>query len=188
MFDNLRADFAAASEHRKLEKGWWRVAFRVETPAIICYRYTHYVLNMKIPLLRWILLIPGLILQRLNQMFLGIFISPDAEIGPGFVIHTPGAVFVGPAKIGKNCTVQSCVVIGNAALIGDNVYFGSGAKVIGDAKIGNNVLVVANSVILTDVKDNTTIMGNPARIRLPGGRPKLFPWKVVESKKAVSET
>jgi len=180
MFDNLRADFRAASSHRKLERGWWRVLLRIETPAVVCYRYTNWALKVHVPVIRQILLIPGLILQRINQMLLGIFVSPDAEIGPGFIIHTPGAVFVGPARIGANCTVNSCVLIGNGCIVGDNVYFGSGAKVIGNVKIGNNVLVVANSVVLTDVPDNTTVMGNPARIRIPGGRPKQFPWKTIQ--------
>jgi len=50
------------------------------------------------------------------------------------------------------------------------VYFGPGAKVIGHARIGNNVVVVANSLVMTDVPDNTTVIGVPARIRLPRGR------------------
>jgi serine acetyltransferase len=45
------------------------------------------------------------------------------------------------------------------------VYFGPGAKVIGRAAIGNNVRVVANSVVMTDVADNLTVVGVPARIR-----------------------
>lgn len=178
MFDNLRADFKANLGHRTLETGWWRVLLRLETPAIICYRYSHWVVNLRIPVVRQLLLIPALIFQRLIQIFLGIFISPDAEIGPGLVIHTPYAVNVAPVKIGANCTIQSGVLIGSGVRsIGDNVYFGAGCKVIGDGKIGNNVVIVANSVVLTDVPDNTTIMGVPARIKLPGGRARRFPWR-----------
>ena len=125
-----------------------------------------------------LLMIPALILQRLIQIFLGIFISPDAEIGPGLVIHTPYAVNVAPVKIGANCTIQSGVLIGSGVRsVGDNVYFGAGCKIVGDGKIGNNVVIVANSVVLTDVPDNTTIMGVPARIKLRGGRPRRFPWR-----------
>ena len=185
MWDNLRADFRAAEEDRKLESGWLRVLFRLETPAIICYRFSHWVLTFRVPILRQILLIVSIIFQRFVQMFVGVFISPDAEIGPGLLIHTPFGIVVGPTKIGANCTIQSGVVITAATKsIGDNVYFGPGAKVIGDAKIGNNVVIVANSVILTDVPDNTTIMGVPARIRLPGGRPKRFKWQTVDEKQA----
>jgi serine O-acetyltransferase len=177
MFDNLRADFQANLGHRKLERGWWRVLLRLETPAIICYRYSHWVVNLRIPVVRQLLLILALIFQRLTQIFLGIFISPDAEIGPGLIIHTPYAINVAPVKIGANCTLQSGVLIGSGVRsIGDNVYFGAGCKIIGDGKIGNNVVIVANSVVLTDVPDDTTIMGVPARIKLRGGRPRKFPW------------
>jgi serine O-acetyltransferase len=183
MWDNLRADFRAAEEDRKLESGWVRVLLRTETPAIICYRFSHWVLTFRVPILRQVLLIVSIIFQRLVQMFIGVFISPDAEIGPGLLIHTPFGIVVGPTRIGANCTIQSGVVITAATRsIGDNVYFGPGAKVIGDAKIGNNVVVVANSVILTDVSDNTTVMGVPARIKLPGGRPKRFKWQTVDAK------
>jgi serine O-acetyltransferase len=54
------------------------------------------------------------------------------------------------------------------------VYFGPGAKVIADTRIGNNVVIVANSLVLSDVPDNTTIVGVPARIRLPGGQARRF--------------
>lgn len=178
MFDNLRADFHAALGHRTLERGMWRVLLRLETPAIVCYRYSHWVTNLRTPVIRPLLLIPALILQRMVQIFTGIFISPDADIGPGLVIHTPYGINVAPVKIGANCTLQSGVLIGSGVrTVGDNVYFGAGCKVIGDVKIGNNVVIVANSVVLTDVADNTTIMGVPARIKLRGGRPRRFPWR-----------
>jgi len=185
MFDNLRVDFQAAMADRKLETGWWRVLLRVETPAVICYRFSHWVLSVRVPVIRQILLIISVIFQRLVQMLIGVFISPDAEIGPGLLVHTPYGILVGPVKIGRNCTVQNGVVItASTRGVGDDVYFGPGAKVIGEARIGNNVTVMANSVVLTDVPDNTTIMGVPARIRLPRGRPRRFKWQTIEEKRA----
>jgi serine O-acetyltransferase len=189
MFENLRADFEAALGHRKLEKGLWRVLLRVETPAIVCYRYSHWVTNLHIPVVRQLLMIPALFWQRFNQMFFGIFISPDAEIGPGMIIHTPYGIFIPPVKIGANCTFTTGVLIGSGCKsVGDNVYFGAGCKIVGDAKIGSNVVIVANSVVLTDVPDNITIMGVPARIKLPGGRgPKKFAWRSVQPDQKTAE-
>jgi serine O-acetyltransferase len=153
----------------------------METPAIVQYRFAHWVLNLHIPVVRQLLTIVALVWQRVNQIFLaGLLISPDAEIGPGMILHTGYGLSIGPVKIGSGCTFNSGVLIGTGVKsIGDNVYFGSHAKIVGDVKIGNNVLVVANSVVLTDIKDNTTAMGVPARIRLPGGRPKKMPWKTL---------
>lgn len=189
MFDNLRADFQAASTHRALERGWWRVLLRMETPAIVQYRFAHWVLKLRVPVVRQILLIISLIWQRVNQILMaGILISPDAEIGPGMILHTGYGLSIGPVKIGSNCTFNSGVLIGTAVKsIGDNVYFGAHAKIIGPVTIGNNVLVVTNSVVLTDIKDNTTAMGVPARIRLPGGRPKKMPWKTLDAKQQSQE-
>jgi hypothetical protein len=51
---------------------------------------------------------------------------------------------------------------------------------MGGAKIGNNVVIAANSLVLTDVPDNMTVLGVPARIRIPGGRPKRFKWNTVK--------
>ena len=178
MFENLRADFQAAMGDRKMERGLWRVLLHVEMPALLCYRFGSWVNHLRVPVVRQLLLIPALLWQRFNQLFLGVFISPDAEIGPGMVIHTPQGLYIPPIKIGEGATFQSGVLIGSGCRgVGDNVYFGAGCKVVGDAKIGNNVVIVANSVVITDVPDNTTIMGVPARIKLPGGKPRRFPWR-----------
>ncbi|HUO16156.1 MAG TPA: DapH/DapD/GlmU-related protein [Verrucomicrobiae bacterium] len=183
MFENLIADLRASQEDRVLEKsmGLWRVLFRMETPAIVCYRFGHWVEHVNVPVVSFILRIVAGVFQRLVQMLIGIYISPDAEIGPGLVIHTPFGIIVGPNKIGSHCTIQSGVVLAAGTRgIGDNVYFGAGAKVMGGAKIGNNVVVAANSLVLTDVPDNMTVIGVPARIRIPGGRPKRFKWNTVK--------
>ena len=183
MFDNLRADFRAAAGDRTMETGLFSILTRFETPAVVCYRFSHWTLKVRIPVVRQLLILVAVIWQRVNQMLLGIFISPDAEIGPGFVVHTPFGINVGPAKIGANCTVSTGTLIGSGCRsVGDNVYFGAGCKIVGDLKIGSNVVIVANSVVLTDVPDNITIMGVPARIRIPGGRPKRFAWRTLEGK------
>ena len=126
----------------------------------------------------------ALLWQRWNQIMLsGVLISPDAEIGPGIILHTAYGLQISPVKIGSNCTFNSQVLIGTVVKsIGDNCYFGPGCKIVGECKIGNNVLVVANSVAL-HVPDNTTIMGIPARIKLPGGRLRKMPWKTLDAKK-----
>src|SRR5277367_3093863 len=184
MFENLRADLKAAGSHRVMERPW-RVLIRRETKAILQYRFSHWVHTLHIPVVRQLLMFVALVWQRWNQIMLaGILIAPDAEIGPGMVLHTAYGLQISPTIIGANCTFNAQVHIGTGVKsIGDNCYFAPGCKIIGEVKIGNNVLVVANSVVLTDVPDNTTIMGVPARIKLPGGRLRKQPWKTMEAKK-----
>ena len=71
--------------------------------------------------------------------------------------------------IGDNVKINQHVTIGGSGekgcpVIGDNVYIGSGAKVLGGIRIGNNVKIGANAVVISDVPDNSTAVGVPARI------------------------
>jgi serine O-acetyltransferase len=170
MFDNVRADLAHARAINGLPPGW--VSLWVKTPchpgsvAVLSYRFSSWVRRVHIPLVRQVLLVVALIQRRAVALVTGVEISPRAEIGPGLVVHTVYGVFIAETRIGRNCVVQHGVVITHGVRgVGDNVYFGPGAKVIGRAAIGNNVRVVANSVVMTDVADNLTVIGVPARIR-----------------------
>ena len=187
MFENVLADIEAARLERRTALtahsrwqvfvGRIRVLCRLLTMVIVSYRFSRWVRKCRIPVLRQILLVIAFLWRRPLGLLMGVHIAPDADIGPGLVIHTPYGVLIGATKIGRNCTVQSGVLITYGARgIGNDVYFGAGAKVIGDTRIGNNVVVMANSLVITDVPDNSTVVGVPARIRLPGGRPRKF-WR-----------
>jgi len=153
---------------------------RLSTQVVVIHRIRHELRRVRIPVLRQLLLIPASLYETALRILTGVIIDARAEIGPGFLVHSPYGVLIGGIKIGANCTVQCGVLISAASRgVGDNVYFGPGVKLIADTKIGNNVVIVANSVVLTDVADNTTIAGVPARIRLKGGRPRRFK-RVVE--------
>src|SRR5258708_36840850 len=116
-----------------------------------------------------------LFFRKLVEVFIRVHIDVRADIGPGFVIHSVYAINLGATKIGKNFTIATGCLISHACSgIGDDVYFGPGAKLVGDAKIGSNVVIAANSLVLTDVRSNMMVMGVPARIKLAGGRPQRF--------------
>ena len=78
------------------------------------------------------------------------------------------------AVIGKNCIIFQQVTIGSntlrdtnkagAPILGDNVYIGAGAKIIGGIKIGNNVRIGANCVVVDDIPDNCTVVMNKPKI------------------------
>ena len=97
-------------------------------------------------------------------------VSCHTQIGPGLSIAHIGYVVAAATKIGSNCFLRPGVVIGKnltdegfTPIIGDNVHFGVGCKVIGSTTIGNNVVIGANSVVTHDVPSNTIVAGIPAR-------------------------
>lgn len=98
-------------------------------------------------------------------------VSYRTPIGPGLSIAHIGYVIVAASKIGSNCFLRPGVVIGKnltdsgeTAVIGDNVHFGVGCKVIGSLTIGNNVVIGANAVVTHSVDSNTVVAGIPARV------------------------
>jgi serine O-acetyltransferase len=184
MFENLRADI---DRWRKedVEQGWWtryewaktiRYLLAMGMIPVAIYRFEHWVhKRVRTPVVRQALQLFGTFLRRFSGMWTGVFISPKAEIGPGLEVHTYFGIFIGITTIGKNCTVGTGVLVTcGVRSIGDNVHIGAGAKIVGDVKIGNNVVIMPNSLVITDVADNTTIVGVPARIKLRGGRPREF--------------
>jgi serine acetyltransferase len=181
MFETLKADIDRAMRQARPDD--WKPSFkhkievclRHATWPVIAYRYSHWTLGVRIPVIGQLLRLSGLMFRKWTELFTSVHIDVHAKIGPGFVIHSVYAINLGKTKIGENFTIATGCLISHACRgIGDNVYFGPGAKLVGDAKIGSNVVIAANSLVLTDVRDNMMVMGVPARIKLPGGRPQRF--------------
>ncbi len=108
---------------------------------------------------------------RFFETVLGIGITKSVSIGPGLRIWHFGNIFIHPeVVIGANCTLRQGVTLGNRHVgggvptVGDGVEFGAYAQVIGPVHIGNGAKIGAMSVVLTDVPDGATAVGNPARI------------------------
>ena len=103
----------------------------------------------------------------------GIEIHPGATIGKNlFIDHGMGVVIGETCIIGDNVTLFHGVTLGGTGkengkrhpTIGNNVFIGSGAKILGNITIGNNVKIGANSVILESIPDNVTVVGIPGKI------------------------
>ena len=103
----------------------------------------------------------------------GIEIHPGAKIGKGFFIdHGSGVVIGETAEIGDNCTLYQGVTLGGTGkdtgkrhpTLGNNVMVGAGAKVLGPFRIGDNSKIAAGAVVLTEIPDDCTAVGIPARV------------------------
>ena len=103
----------------------------------------------------------------------GISIPFETTIGPGFYIgHFGGIVVNEKSVIGRNCNISHGVTLGEAnrgekkgcPVIGDNVYIGPGAKIVGAVRVGNDVAVGANCVVTGDVPDHSVVVGIPGRV------------------------
>lgn len=106
-------------------------------------------------------------LQNLTQVEL-----PPGVAAPGVTVNHGKCVVSASATIGRDCVILSDVTIGGvggkrdktgAAHIGDRVFIGSGARIIGPVTIADNVVIGANSVVVKDIlEEGITVAGNPA--------------------------
>jgi serine O-acetyltransferase len=147
-----------------------------ELHAVMIYRFgrwTYY--QCKIPLIKQLCSILYFIMRKVSELFFGIGIWPTSDIGPGLKIEHWGGIIIVAKKIGKHCRISQQVTIGHIGgfkggglpTLGDNVYVGAGAKILGEINIGSNVKIGANAVVITNVPDNAVAVGVPARIILP---------------------
>jgi serine O-acetyltransferase len=112
-------------------------------------------------------------ISQLSRFLTGIEIHPGASIGKGFFIdHGMGVVIGETAIIGNNVTLFQGVTLGGTGkekgkrhpTLGNDIVVGSGAKILGNIKIGNGSYVGANSVVLGEVPPHSTVVGVPGRV------------------------
>ena len=146
--------------------------FRQDLWAVIIFRFGKWVnYKCQIPLFCYFLKILYFFMRKFSEIILTIGIWPDSDIGPGLTLHY-GGIYI-KAKIGKDCFVSQQVTIGHIGggkgggvpTIGNNVYIGAGAKIMGDIKIGDNVRIGANAVVIKDVPTNSIAVGVPAHVK-----------------------
>ena len=110
----------------------------------------------------------------------GISIPVTAEVGPGLFMGHSGGIFVSDqAVIGRDCNLSQGVTIGVAnrglraghATIGDRVYIGPGAKIVGAVTVGADAAIGANAVVTKDVPAWAVVGGVPARVISNEGSP-----------------
>jgi serine O-acetyltransferase len=111
--------------------------------------------------------VPGLV-QRLIQRLHGLEIWVGADIGGGLYVAHPVGTVIAVERIGRNCSIIHAVTLGlrneqRFPAIGDDVFIGAGARVLGGVTVGDGARIGANAVVLDDVPAGATVVGIPAR-------------------------
>lgn len=106
--------------------------------------------------------------QRLIYRRYGLDIVIGRTFGGGLYIAHPSGVTLAPRSMGENCSVIAAVTVGmrnerEFPEIGDRVFLGAGARVIGEITLGHDAQVGANAVVVHDVAPGTTVVGIPAK-------------------------
>lgn len=173
MFNDFREDlsrYAATKNKPRLyllltEQSLWAIAE---------YRFSRWVFtSVHLPVFRLILKIVGFIWHKLIEIVTGIDLPHKAEIGKGLYIGHFGGIFIfADVKMGEYCNISQGVTIGiggrgeksGCPKIGDRIFIGAGAKIIGKIIIGNDVAIGANAVVTKDLPDSSVAVGIPAKI------------------------
>ena len=133
--------------------------------ATLLLRLAHALWKARIPAL------PGMV-ARYNLSKHGLDVPPSVEIGPGLYVPHPVGTVVMARRIGARVSLISGITIGmrqthEFPVLGDDVFVGAGARILGALTIGAGASIGANAVVLGDVPPGATAVGIPARVRLP---------------------
>lgn len=166
LFNFIRDEIAIVRERDPAIKSSMEVLLYPSFKAMIYYRIAHKLyLGRHYFLARWV--------SQRSVRKTGIEIHPGATIGKGlFIDHGTGVVIGETAILGDNVTLFQGVTLGGNGkekgkrhpTIGDNVMVSAGAKILGSFSIGENSKIGAGSVVLQEVPPNSTVVGVPGRI------------------------
>ena len=166
-------------------------AARSSLEVLLCYPGLHAVMWHALSHWFWQhrMFLLGRFSSHIARWLTGIEIHPAAKLGRRLVIdHGMGVVIGETAEVGDDCYLYHQVTLGVARTdsgkrhptVGNNVIIGAGAKVLGPIMVGNNARVGANSVVLDNVPNDTTVVGMPARPvdRKVRSRPGFDPYGI----------
>jgi len=171
MFGAFREDVRACYRNDPAARNI-EVLFYAGLQAITMHRLTHFLWNLGVPAF------PRL-MSQINRFLTGVEIHPGARIGRGlFIDHGMGIVIGETAEIGKNCVLFHNVTLGGTGkhkkkrhpTIGDDVFIGTGATILGPVTVGDNVKIGANTfIVMHDVPNDCTVVGSPGKIVILDG-------------------
>lgn len=114
------------------------------------------------------------LINKCLQLFYKCEIPVSSEVGPGLYIGHPYCITINPkAKLGRNCNIHKGVTIGQenrgsrkgVPVIGNDVWIGINATIVGNICIGDDVLIAPNSYVNRDIPSHSIVFGNPCIIK-----------------------
>jgi serine O-acetyltransferase len=174
MFDNLKEDL-----HRYGDGGRQQIRAILLSPcvwAIIGYRFARWAYTAQLPRpVRKLMNMTASLVNVFVEVTTNIELPAQAEIGPGLlIVHTGCTVLSSGVRMGRHCTLGHGVTIGHAGgggnqsfdcpIIGDRVYIGPSASIIGGITIGDDALIGIGAVVTRSVAARGVAVGNPARV------------------------
>jgi len=169
----IREDVANVMEHDPAAKSRLEVYLCYSgLHAVWFYRMNHWLWNHR-------LFLAGRWLSQVARLLTGIEIHPGAKIGRRlFIDHGMGVVIGETAIVGDDVTLYQGVTLGGTGkehgkrhpTLEDSVVVGGGAKILGNITVGKNCRIGAGSVVLRNVPENSTVVGVPGHIIFREGK------------------
>ena len=166
-FRSVRLDISAVNDRDPAARNFLEILINYPGfHAIFWHRIANILWTFRLKLI-------ARLLSNILRTLTGIEIHPAAKIGEGFFIdHGMGVVIGETSEIGTNVTIYQGVTLGGVSAnsgkrhptIGDNVIVGAGSKILGPLIIGENTKIGANSVVIDDIPENSTVVGVPGKV------------------------
>lgn len=161
MFENVREDYRVHGRSLRNRAFW----------AMVTYRFGRWSLKLPSPVARWI---TGKVYGAMyvwTGIVTGVHMPREVTVGKRFhIVHADGSLSIHPdTVIGDDVGVMHNVTIGTnmsttVPTIGNGVFIGVGAVILGGVKIGDGARIAANSLVISDVPPGSVAMGVPARV------------------------
>ena len=183
LFGKFREDLSVVFQRDPAARNYFEILTTYPgVHALLMHRLAHFLWSIKLKLI-------ARIFSHLGRILTGIEIHPGAQIGRRFFIdHGMGVVICETAIIGDDCTLYHGVTLGGTTwkkgkrhpTLKNNVVIGAGAKILGPITIGNNSKVGSNAVVVSDIPNDSTAVGIPAKIIESDEKMKKFSAYAVE--------
>lgn len=161
LLDTCRELDADRRLHGLNSGGFWTLAV---------YRYGRWSLGLRSPSARWCGSKVYGVAKQAVQLLTGVDLDRNTQVGSGLHIIHPGMISIHPdAKLGERVGIMHGVTIGTnmgdgVPTIGNDVFIGCHASVLGNVKIGDGARIAANSLVISDVPAGAVAIGVPARV------------------------